>query len=61
MEDQQADPALMYYSYFGYPYSPYTHYLKKREAPAEDQQADPAMIYSAYHYPYNGYPVYYFK
>ncbi|XP_043207947.1 uncharacterized protein LOC122373700 isoform X2 [Amphibalanus amphitrite] len=54
-EDQQADPALFYKSYVGYPYSSYVHYLKKREAPAEDQQADAAMFYRSYRYPAFGY------
>ena len=54
-EDQQADPAMFYSSYYGYPYSSYYHILKKREAPAEDQQADPAMFYSTYGYPYSPY------
>ncbi|XP_043209580.1 uncharacterized protein LOC122374721 [Amphibalanus amphitrite] len=60
-EDQQADPALFYKRYVGYPYSSYIHYLKKREAPAEDQQADPALFYKSYvGYPYSSY-VHYLK
>ena len=48
-EDQQADPALYYNNYWGYPYTGYGfHFLKKREAPAEDQQADPALYYNNY-------------
>ena len=45
----------MYYSsVYGYPYSAYgySHFLKKREAPAEDQQADPAMYVNSW-YGYN--------
>ncbi|XP_043204466.1 uncharacterized protein LOC122371816 isoform X2 [Amphibalanus amphitrite] len=60
-EDQQADPALLYNSYLGYPYSSYIHYLKKREAPAEDQQADPALYLNSYlGYPYSSY-IHYLK
>ena len=53
----------MFYNYYGYPYSSYIHYLKKREAPAEDQQTqESALLYSGFRYPYSyGYPMYYLK
>merc|ERR1712234_3108 len=69
--DAEADPYLLYRSYYGYGWPAYGYYgypyvygRKKRSAEAEPEavanpKADPYLLYGAYHhYPYYGYAHY---